>query len=58
MDINRGGKKYREASKKIDREKKHSLDEALKLLTEVAFAKFDESIDVAVNLGVDARQSD
>lgn len=58
MKQNRGGKKYREAAKKIDFSNKYSLDEALKLVSEVGFAKFDESVDVAVNLGVDARQSD
>lgn len=52
------GKKFRAAEAKIDKEKKYTLAEALKLATEVGFAKFDESIDVAVNLGVDAKQSD
>jgi large subunit ribosomal protein L1 len=52
------GKKFRSADAKIDREKKYLLDEALKLATEIAFAKFDESVDVSVNLGVDAKQSD
>lgn len=58
MKQNRGGKKYREAAKKIDFTKKYSLGEALQLVSEVGFAKFDESVDVAINLGVDARQSD
>lgn len=53
-----GGKKLRAASTKVDKEKKYTLEEALKLATELSFAKFDESIDVAVNLGVDAKQSD
>lgn len=52
------GKKFRAADAKIDREKKYLVDEALKLATEIGFAKFDESIDVSVNLGVDAKQSD
>jgi large subunit ribosomal protein L1 len=43
---------------KIDRTKTYPLTEALALVKEVAVAKFDESIDVAVNLGVDARKSD
>ena len=42
----------------IDRTKAYSLDEALGLIKQVANAKFDESVDVAVNLGVDARKSD
>ncbi len=52
------GKKFRAADSKVDKEKRYSVDEALKLATEVAFAKFDESVDVSVNLGVDAKQSD
>lgn len=52
------GKKFRAADAKIDREKKYTLEEALKLATEIGFAKFDESVDVAINLGVDAKQSD
>lgn len=43
---------------KVDRNKSYAVDEALKLTKEAATAKFDESIDVAVNLGIDARKSD
>lgn len=43
---------------KVDRTKLYSLNEALSLAKELATAKFDESIDVALNLGVDARKSD
>ncbi len=43
---------------KVDRTKAYSVDEALKLVKETATAKFNESIDVAVNLGVDAKKSD
>ena len=43
---------------KIDRAKQYSVDEAVALLTELASSKFKESIDVAVNLGVDPRKSD
>ena len=43
---------------KVDRTKFYPLDEALKLVKETATAKFDESVDVAVNLGVDAKKSD
>ncbi len=52
------GKKFRAAETKINKEKKYTVDEALKLATEIGFAKFDESVDVSVNLGVDAKQSD
>ncbi|MGV0954796.1 MAG: 50S ribosomal protein L1 [Fluviibacter sp.] len=43
---------------KVDRNKLYSLNEALTLAKELATAKFDESIDVSLNLGVDARKSD
>lgn len=52
------GKKFRAAEAKFDKEKRYTLEEALKLATEIGFAKFDESVDVCVNLGVDAKQSD
>lgn len=53
-----GGKKFRAAAEKVNREKRYSVDEALKLATELGYAKFDESVDVAVCLGVDTKQSD
>lgn len=43
---------------KVDRTKAYSLDEALSLVKETATAKFDESVDAVVNLGIDARKSD
>ena len=43
---------------KIDRAKSYAVDDALKLVKETAVAKFDESVDVAVNLGIDAKKSD
>ena len=43
---------------KIDRSKNYAVAEALKLAKEFANAKFDESVDVAVALGIDARKSD
>ncbi len=51
-------KRYQAIAAKVDRNKLYPLDEALKLVKETAKAKFDESIDVAVNLGVDAKKSD
>jgi large subunit ribosomal protein L1 len=51
-------KRMKAIAAKIDREKVYSIDEAVKLLNEVATTKFKESIDVAVNLGVDPRKSD
>ena len=52
------GKKYREAIKKIDREKRYALEEAVKLVTDTKLAKFDETVEVVVRLGVDPRQAD
>lgn len=43
---------------KVDRNKMYPVDEALALVKETATAKFDESVDAAVNLGIDARKSD
>ena len=43
---------------KVDRAKTYPLDDALKLVKETASAKFNESVDVAINLGIDARKSD
>ena len=51
-------KRVKAARSKIDRTKVYNLDEALKLAKENATAKFDESIDIAINLGIDARKSD
>jgi large subunit ribosomal protein L1 len=51
-------KRYKALAAKVDRNKLYAVDEALKLVQETAKAKFDESIDVAVNLGIDAKKSD
>ncbi len=51
-------KKYVEARKKIDREKRYEMDEALDLLPQVAYAKFDETVELALRLGVDPRHAD
>lgn len=51
-------KRYKAIAAKVDRTKLYPLDEALNLVKENAKAKFDESIDIAVNLGIDARKSD
>ena len=52
------GKKYLESRKKVNREAKYSLDEALDLLKGCATAKFDETIEVAMRLGVDPKYPD
>lgn len=51
-------KRYTAVRKSVDREKLYPLPEALKLVKDNANAKFNESIDVAINLGVDAKKSD
>jgi large subunit ribosomal protein L1 len=43
---------------KVQPSKSYPVDEALKLVKDTATAKFDESVDVAVNLGIDAKKSD
>lgn len=52
------GKKYQEAAKLLDRSKLHEPEEALELVKKVAVAKFDETVEVAVRLGVDVRHAD
>ena len=51
-------KRRKAANEKIDAEKAYQIDDALGLVKELATAKFAESIDVSVNLGVDPRKSD
>lgn len=52
------GKKFTDAAKQIDRNALYEPDEAFTLLKKVAPAKFDETIEVAVRLGVDPRHAD
>ncbi len=54
----RHGKKYRAAAGKVQSGKKYALDEAIALLKEISFAKFDESTEVAFRLGVDPKHAD
>src|SRR5258708_20630959 len=51
-------KRRQAIAKKVDHAKSYPAMEALKLVKDTATAKFDESVDVAVNLGVDAKKSD
>ena len=51
-------KRYKEALKKIDINKTYSVDEGIKLVLETATASFDETIDLAMKLGVDAKQAE
>ncbi len=52
------GKKHLESIGKFDRLKRHDFDEAIQKAIEMSFVKFDETIDVAVRLGVDPRHAD
>lgn len=52
------GKRIKAQLAKVNREKNYAVDDALKLLKDTASCKFDESVDVAVNLGIDAKKSD
>ena len=51
-------KKAKIISEKVDSERQYSLADAVSLLKELATAKFEESVDISVNLGIDARKSD
>ncbi|MDH4134766.1 MAG: 50S ribosomal protein L1 [Gammaproteobacteria bacterium] len=52
------GKRMKAQSAKVQHGKHYPLDDALSLLKQTASAKFDESVDVAVNLGIDAKKSE
>jgi large subunit ribosomal protein L1 len=52
------GKKYRAAMEKIDRNKQYSPEEALALVKETAFTRFDSTVEVHMRLGVDPRHAD
>lgn len=54
----RSGKKYRSAKGKIDGDQRYTLDEAIDLVLEARYANFDESVDIALRLGVDPRHAD
>ena len=52
------GKSYRKVFEKVDRNQRYQLEDSLKLVKETARAKFDETVDMAIRLGVDPRQAD
>lgn len=52
------GKNYRNKIKDIDKSAIRTIDEAVKVMVESSYAKFDETVDVAVKLGVDPRHAD
>jgi large subunit ribosomal protein L1 len=56
--LERSGKKFREAAKLIEKDKAYTLDEALDLATKTSPTKFDGTVELHINLGVDPRQAD
>ena len=52
------GKKYSDSKKRIDSQKRYDVAEAIAVALDASFAKFDETIDVAIKLGVDPRHAD
>lgn len=51
------GKKYIDVSAKVDSRKEYTVDEAMELVAQAHYAKFDETVDIAVNLGIDPRHA-
>jgi len=52
------GKKYKAATKKLDRNKSYSVEEAVKFIKENKFSKFDESVEIHIKTGIDPKKSD
>jgi large subunit ribosomal protein L1 len=52
------GKKYRAALEKVEHGRKYTLDEAVAMLKDISFAKFDETVELTMWLGVDPRKAD
>jgi large subunit ribosomal protein L1 len=52
------GKKFKAAAAKVDRNRRYKIDEAFQLVKDTATKKFDETVDAAINLGVDPKHAD
>ena len=52
------GKKYKKAIDQVDRTKRYPLEEAIQLALSSSYTRFDETVDMAVRLGVDPRHAD
>jgi large subunit ribosomal protein L1 len=52
------GKKFKAALAKVDRNRRYKVEDAMKLVKETATKKFDETVDAAINLGVDPKHAD
>ena len=56
--MNKAGKKYVEASKKVEKNKLYTKEEAISLVKETAITKFDSSVEVALKLNLDTKKAD
>jgi len=56
--MSKRGKKYREAEKKIDKSQLYSLNDACKMIEDISFARFDETVLASFRLGVDPKYAD
>ena len=56
--MGRASRRYRQSVEQIDRERLYSLPEAIDAIKSMPDAKFDESVDIAINLGVDPKHAD
>jgi large subunit ribosomal protein L1 len=52
------GKKYKAAAAQVDRNRLYTVDEAVELTKKIAYAKFDETVEIDMSLGVDPRKAD
>ena len=52
------GKRYNDAAKRYDRERMHQPDEAIELVKSLSTAKFDETVELIVRLGIDPRKTE
>lgn len=52
------GNKIKAAKEKVERSKEYSLEEAIRIVKESSYTKFDEAVDLALNLGIDPKKSD
>jgi len=52
------GNKIKAAKEKVERSKEYSLEEAIRIVKEASYTKFDEAVDLALNLGIDPKKSD
>jgi len=58
FEVMKRGKKYRQAKEKVGKGKSYKLEEAIKKLKEYTYAKFDETVEMSVRLGVDPKHAD